>query len=342
MKFTSILPTLIILLFTTTTFCQKSKTDKITIPYVSLPSKKLPEHFKTYSVEASGDAIYVAGSDPHSFARSIKMDGFTRVDDKGDLAVSIKTGSIYIGDPTPKSEVKTSKDKNGKETKTTYYWYQFPLATTISYKIVDAQGKTQSYYTQPIKSELSSEKYTSAKERYNNYHAIVASTKKNFATNAINTLKKKVQGTLSYQFDFKNRRYYANLFFIKKHETEQVSKEAIKICKETFSKLRPTFSPEAVKPSVEKAISFWEAQAAKETKNDKKKILIRQAVNYNLAVVHFLLDDLEKAKKHVNVVLETNNKDKKSKKLLAHIKRTQKLMELHGIFTMHHQRDLSK
>ncbi len=58
------------------------------------------------------------------------MDGYKRMsgDQRGHLHVSIYAGAVRVGSGPSKSETRTTKDSDGNEQKTTYYWYNFPVS----------------------------------------------------------------------------------------------------------------------------------------------------------------------------------------------------------------------
>lgn len=99
-------------------FSQKLKDKIIQVPYVSLPSKKLPASFSTYSVKVNGGAFNYSNRDPFSTAKSIRMDGFKRLtgmgSDFGHLRVYATASTPYIGAVTPAPKPPLPKIKMGR------------------------------------------------------------------------------------------------------------------------------------------------------------------------------------------------------------------------------------
>lgn len=337
--------TLITLFLISPSFAQKIKDKRVAIKYVSLPSEKLPDDFKTYSVRVYGSGVSTAGLNPESLANSIKMDGFKRLagmgQDFGHLRVSAYAGYVSTGRGELKSKTTTKKDKAGNETKTTSYWYEVPFSMNYSYKVVAPDGTILASGNQNVSEKSSSGSSSSSSQARKNYSSSINSMRTSFASKTVNNMVSAARSTLVNRFDFDYARASVELYLIKKDKSEDGFEKSFETAKKVFEKVKAITPADEVKEQLKPAMKFWVEQADRDLGGDKKLKRIYKAANYNLALVNYYLNNMDAAKMYANNVIKSEGKDKKSKNLLSKIAKTEKLMALHGINTMHYKRDLS-
>ncbi len=151
-----ILFSLVLLSFSISIFSQKAKIRRKSykVEYASLPKHKVDQG--TYRVDVSGMGSY--GIDEGD----INLRGWERVDEgDADVKVKVRVNGFTPGSPKKESKTTKSKDKSGKETRTTNYWY---TATSRGRGSMKIWGPTNAYVA-PKKIKKSKKKKKAPKER---------------------------------------------------------------------------------------------------------------------------------------------------------------------------------
>ncbi len=193
----------ILILFVCTTMvslgslhAQRLRDKRVNIKYVSLPTQVLPPEYQTYSVQVSGQV---------TDTRRITMDGFVRLagqgDEYGHLRINIRTGYPQVGGRQYKTKTTTTKDKSGKETKSTTYYYTYSTSCNTSYQIIDPDGKILDSGSRSNQRSESSRHYGSSTSLRKDASAIYERIKKKVASGAVNNIYALAQKAVSEKFD---------------------------------------------------------------------------------------------------------------------------------------------
>ena len=336
----------LLLLFALPTYGQKLKDKRVSFKYVSLPSEQLPEDYKTYSVNVYGSNLANGGLNAGKMEESIKMYGFKKLagtqGNHGHLRVSVNTGYTTTGTPEFKSRTDTKKDKEGNETKTTYYWYEFPFSTSGSYSISAPDGTQMDTKNVGFSKTLKTSESTSSASVRKEYGKYKSAKRKEFARSAASNAVKRAQSVLSKRYDFNHTRESHKFYWIKKHKTEAEFKKHFDTVLALYGKTNAGTPSSEYQPKLQAAIDFWKEQASNDPGGDKKLKRICEAANHNLAVTHlYYLDDLDAAKQYAEAVMKIDSKNKHAKNILSEIAAAKKSMAMHDIHTMHYTRDVA-
>ena len=324
---------------------QKLKDKRAAFKYVSLPSEKLPDDYKTYSVNVYGSNLATGGVNSGKLAESVKMNAFKRLDgssgNHGHLRVSVNTGYTTTGSSEYKSRTDTKKDKEGNETKTTYYWYEFPFSTTGSYTIFAPDGTQMDSKNVGYSRTLKTSETTNSASLRKAYSSHRSSKRKEFASGAASNAVSQARSLLYSKYDFHHQKEWHKLYWIKKHKSEGDFKKYFDLTTKVFHEAKANTPANELKPKLQAAIDFWKEQGANDPGGDKKLRRIYRAANHNLAVVFMYLDEFDEAKKYAQAVMKLDGKDKHTKDILNTMGKMEKSMALHEINTMHYTRDVS-
>ncbi len=348
MKFLYFLFPLVFLLATSTVSGQRLKDKRAKITYVSIPEKKLPDDFTTYSVNVYGRIMVDAGSNANAAGNRISMDAFKRVnaygaDGGGHLRIVVNTGSLSQGRADMKSQKNTYKDKKtGKETVTYEYWYEVPFSAGPSYTIYDPEGNILDSGGASFNETKGTRKYSNSGELGKNYGSLVNGLKRGFAADVMNNIINRVNSSLAKNFDFKKTFETPEIFLIVSHDTEADYEKYYEQINKEWKELDAATPTAELKVKFGDALAFYEKEAEKDFKDDKKLSRLFEASNYNAALLNFYLDDFEKTVRYANrVIAAEDGKHKKSSDLIERVQAINKLMELHGVNTLHYSRDVS-
>ena len=329
------------LLLSAPIYGQKAKDKRVDIKYIALPEKKLPPEFTTYSVSVYGSNASLAGT-TNSLAESVKMYAFKRVSGKdyGHLRISVNTGWAQCGSASLKSKTTTSKDKDGKETKTTTYWYERSCTSAASYKIIDPEGNELAVYSSPFMDAVKSREGGSPSQITSDYSAMSEQLRRSFASSVANQITSMAKGRLTKLFDFAPASDSPQFYFIKKHADEDAFEAKLATTIDIFKAASHTTPASETMSKMQNAIDLWKKYSEQNPGDDKDLIEVYIACNSNLANTYYYLDQIELAEKHAKRILSVD-KDKRTSRLLEDIAVTKERMALHGINTMHYERDIA-
>ncbi|MBI5916244.1 MAG: RHS repeat protein [Bacteroidetes bacterium] len=325
---------------------QRLKDKRTKITYVSLPEKKLPESYTTYSVGVYGWAVTAGGSNPDAAAKKINMDGFKRIaysrEGGGHLRIMVNTGTVTQGQAELKSKKNVYKnDKTKKETVTWEYWYEVPYSGGTSYQIYDPEGNILDSGGSSLGDTKSTRTYNNSSELGKNYSNLMNDLKKKYSNEVSNNIIGQVNQSLAKNFDFRKTIADPELFLIVNYDTEAEYDKYYEQIDKEWKNLDAATKTEDLKAKFGDALAFYEKEAEMDTKGEKKLERVFEASNYNAALLNFYLDDFEKAVRYANRVIAQEGKHKKASEIIEKAQAIKVLMDLHGIPTMHYSRDLT-
>ena len=323
---------------------QKLKDKKVEFHYVRLPKEKLPDDFKTFSVHVYGKTLEKSGHDAVSISQSVKMDGFKPILDTennyGHLRIYLNTGDLAIDGGAFKSEMRTRKEKDGKEIHTNYYWYEFKTKLTCRYQVLSPDGKILSESPYGNVETKKSKEYTNSEQLRRDYESIKWDFVTNGSKDAVKSIASLAQRNISVKYDYKFIKEEEEIYYLKNHESEEGFELALDNASNVFSEMKANTSPSEIMDRLYSSVEFWKGYAEQDPPADKKLKVLYLAANYNLAVVSFYLDDFEKAVEYANRVIASEGKDRKSSKLIERVKEEMELMKAHEIYTLHYKREI--
>ncbi len=334
-------------LATSTLFGQRLKDKRAQINYVALPAKKLPDSYTTYSVQVYGNTIVEGGNNSESLANRVIMDGFKRVnhqDGGGHLRLVINTGYVSQGRAEYKSKKNTNKDpKTGVETVTWEYWYEIPYSAGPGFQIYDPEGNILGTGGRNFSEVKSTRRYGNSTDLSKNLTAQMNNARREFAQRVTNEIVGMAADLLSNEYDYNKTHDNPELFIIDNYASEAEYLKYYELIDNEWKKMDSAVPALELKTKFGDALAFYEKEAEIDPKGDKKLLKVFEAANYNAALLHFYLDDFEKTVRYANrVIASEGGKHKKSSDLIERVQKEKKIMEMHGINTLHYNRDLSK
>lgn len=328
---------------------QKITTEKFPVQYTLLPLSPLNPAFTTFSVNvhSGGSSLANLGLTPTSLANLIKFQGFKKVSGtSGHFRVNVQVGYLSIGKETTENTVKTTKHKDGTETKTTYYYRRTSFAIPVSYRVTDFEGKLikeGSVSSQTTGKVISSKQFASysALNTYwqDNRNNLIYGEAKKFVTKQV----KSIQSLLSNSYDYRKITYEKDELEVpgKKVDGYEAFNKAYETVKKAFENMRPNEPIKDLITAVQPTLDFWLGTMDKYPMGNKKTEKMRHACLMNLATVYFWLEDLEQSEKYANECLQISWKDGRPKRLLKQVEEVKKKFAINKINTRHIDRDLA-
>lgn len=323
---------------------QKIQDKSFWIKYVSLPAFSLPEDYLTFSVTASGSILGEAGLTSAVYTSKVTMDGFKRLngEQQGHLRLQMDAGDALNDSPELKTKTVKTKDKEGKEVNTTYHFYTFSFRNISGYQILNHKGEVFYSGSIPFDKTYDSQNYSSQANLKKEVNRLFGDFKRKYAEEATNNLRATAENILRGRYDYQFTRDRYELYLIKGHRTEEEFASHFEKVKQVFEAADHTTSSADLLEKLNESIIFYEAQANKNPRDDKKLKRIYKAANYNLAVIYTFTDKLDLAKQYSENVIKSEGKDAKSRRLLDFIEAQELKMKAIGINTLHYKRNLER
>ena len=329
-------------------YAQKVDLDGEPVPvhYLRLPDRPFPVSYQSYSVIIStrpGD-LAAFGMSENSLLRYTNVPGYKKVPQGGNFNLEVSLADFkYDGSAEVKSETSTSKDKSGKEVKTTTYFSTVRYSQPLTLRVRNEDNKTlldRSWLETPR--EYKSSQYATYKEAqtFQNDQLRQAVAKKNQAE--ILAAMGQIQSLLSEQYGYPAIKGQIKLEILDsdKHPDYAGFQEAYQTAKKAFEAMRPDEPLDAVKKGVQPAIAYFDQQKDKYDVSEKSGKKLKYACLYDLALMHFWLEDFDKATQYANAVVENDYEPKSGKRLLEDITDLKTSMEKCGHNTRHFKVEL--
>jgi hypothetical protein len=322
---------------------QKIRDKRIDVNYVSLPEQTLPDSFNTYSVDVSGSSLRDVRLIEWDIERHIRMDGFTKLEggEKGDadLRIHVDAGTLFEGLALMRSRAVTQKQRGGGTVVFRYYWYEVDYSITPSFEILDPKNKRLASGTLPVHETLRTREYTDPGRLQRSYSYLVRDLREKFVKGTSEDIARATQRTIAEQFDFAFVTDQPQMYYVKNHPEEQAFEKHVDRTELIFKEMTATTPAEEGLNDLSREIAFWQKYVDRGPGREGPSREVWAASNYNLAVVFYYLDRIDEAENHLQQILKLDSKDKRASALLEQIRRTKELMDLHGIRTMHYDRN---
>lgn len=305
-------------------FGQKMMGSYISFERYNMPSEPLPKEFKTYSVSLSGGERTLAkmGLTPEQIMKDyFTLVGLKRVQFGGDLHFEIRLGEYIEGQITTETNETTVTDTSGVARKKRNYYISMEYEFLVDIKMLSGnteaipRGEMSRLEKMLSTSNISSQTATFGKS--SNY-ATKAELMKAWqpqraeiiANRPYDHLSSKLK-TFRDRFKRKHGVYAATekiyLWRVhRKNENSEAWTKAFRIVKEVLPEMKASEPVDEIREKLQPAIDIWLELKDLYPVDNKKTRKGQQCLLHNLAVVHYALDDLEKASLYADECL--NNK----------------------------------
>lgn len=350
-------------------FTQDIDREQFSVPYIRLPSKKLPPDVETYkssinSLETSWGNIIGSEYD----IDAIKLNGYYKItnDDVADLHIEIVPVRELEFDKV-EAGVSERSYKASKNSPTVVYFahyysinYTSPL---INVKLVTRKGDIVEEFKvggRQIKTTFGKFDYSDHYRSESILNSAWASSRKNFLAAEEKTSYKSAVGIVpGYLLDYCLNRVSSEYFSIryvderKKNDYDDLKEaktlfmEGVSLVKkDSIALINKLIQPEYEKRKeiIKKSIVIWE-KALSEADYENKKARIDQKVArhviYNLALAYFWIDDFAKAREYLQARKEDVSKKWKLDNTIAGLKELANLIDRHeNLYKLNQERKL--
>ena len=331
----------------TTAFAQKVDLDseKFTYTYRDYPTDPLPADFVTYSV--TYDA---AGSTKNEISTpevvdNLRLEGFKRLESGGHLNLIVQFNSLIFNASQVKERFDVQKDKNGKETgRTYYYWVELSYSITGSAQMKDYKGNILD------KSHLGGT-FNYRTSEYNSYKAASDYFNNNRDALRGNFIRERVQGAISglsqawsnkYGFPVRTGRDELWILDSKSHPDYDGHQKALKTVQELMKTMSADQPVAEIREKLKPTIEYFESLKTKYAKDDKRERKMRYASWFNLGKIYLYLDDMDAAIKEAEGLIKNDYDPKDGKKMIEEAQRVKAVFNKNKANTRHFPIELDK
>ncbi|MBS3915981.1 MAG: hypothetical protein KG003_15900 [Bacteroidetes bacterium] len=285
--------------------------------YRNLPSTPLDTTYKTYSVKTDVSADIENAMTADAVSSKIILEGFSRVDRKGDVSISISVEDLIIEKYDIIENSTETKNKDGSVTKN----YSYYVAVTYSIRgRADFYGRDGSELKKGMSLFSSSYNWNSSSYKtrseassyyYNNKRAIMNNLIRERINEAIGSINGHVNLYFGYPVTDINN--YLWLIDNKKHPEYEAMNARWKALKLVLEGITANELSEDAKSKINEMIKYFDGLKTTYNKDEKADKKIRYACYYNNAQLYMILDMPDKAGIEGNGLI-TNDYDAKDGK----------------------------
>ncbi|MFN3847897.1 MAG: hypothetical protein ACK4NY_00640 [Spirosomataceae bacterium] len=338
-------------------FAQKVDLDRFyfKVNYQKLPYEFVPLENRTYGVRANVGGAIRSYTDENSIYDRVVVHGWKKIESNPTVGVEVNVDDFAFRGAETKSETVENKDKDGKVTsRTTYYWVQAnyegrgtcrikgpmtprtPTAKELEEKKKKEEEKTTNRFLANVNVAKPTEDNTngfnlglSNSYTYTSDKSTSASAVSNDFSNrkeAIygENLRKFVDGSVSfvnsrlnstYGFTPVNDEDFLWILNSKDHPEYQTQQEAIAAVKELFKTMKADEPISTLESNMAPLIDYLQSLKTKYGGDDKRNKKLRYSAYYNLSKIYYYLDKPEKAKEEADGLIKNGFDEKDGEKL---------------------------
>jgi len=294
---------LILIFFWITATAQRVDLDKFsfTASYRDLPRGGLDTSFRTFSVRFDAGTFSRMVMKNEELEDLVYIEGWKKLSYDAHIQVETKIEDLLIERTDIKQKVDPIKDKNGNEIgKKTSYYVEAVYTYAAHAKITDYRGRHIETYTIASRSNkqthnsstFSSEAEAKAYAIFG-YLLMTNNLIKQTADRVVNTLN----NTLGYYYGFSERFVSDHLWILgsKKHPEYDAHRKAWVTFKSAMIKMSYDEPLDEVKEMMKPVIEYFTKMKKIYSSRDKSDRKMRYASCFNLAKIHYYLDDPDAA-----------------------------------------------
>ncbi|MGG9972368.1 hypothetical protein ACQ33O_11290 [Ferruginibacter sp. SUN002] len=296
--------------------CCAQKYDRETLRYQNthIPSKLIYDQIKNYGTNISVNSTSQFTID-YQYANdlAIKLVSYDKVDfNNADLKVYVSYGPYMYIDEKTATETKEEKVDSVKRN-VTYYKRIHNFRYPITYKLVNGKNNVVLYQNAYSTDNVRSIESAQYKSEYEAARAL-AGSKTASLTAHINELCKAFMNNCNFyikdMFDFYPNNDALDFFKIKKWDNDDEYNGHVKAVMNAFKTQTSDEQPAIIKEKIKADLAYFQSFEGKFDPQDKHEDILYFCNYYNLATIHYCLDDFDKAQFYIQKLDSSDKKEK--------------------------------
>lgn len=292
---------------------QRLDLDRASFPYAY---RGLPERpqlgYDTYYVEVRSTPSLRAIYPDQDVVDRINIVGWNKINTKSHVKVHIDMSDMLIDGTRVISRVSERKDKDGRViSSVTYYKMEVTYSFAVSVNVSNYLGqiiKMDQLLGRGDKKVYTTEEYTKSYEAssfwYNNKETLIAQLTHETMDKLFSDLSQNLTNLIG--FDHVRGQDYLWIVDSEKHPEYSRQQSMHQLVRSVFAKMTDDAPVEPLKSELMPAIEYFESIAVDYKNDSKADAKIRYGALYNLALIHFYLEEFTPAKLYATRLIEND------------------------------------
>lgn len=313
-----------------------------TASYRSYPEDPLPKDFKTYNIRVEASPSlglgYYGGN---QYADQLQIEGLKKTEGTGHVTFLLMMDDIIFEKSELKERIQTSKDKQGVETKKSFFStelvYSFAARTTLYDYKGNSLVSNKVLFDRDRKMTHKTSEFASAEEATDNYNKKISDTRSGLAKQLIQQVIQQMNAWMNSQYGFPVQRINDILWVLnnKRHAAYNDHQKAWNDFKNAIVLMSPDEPLDNVREKMKPVIDFYNKEKEKYNSSDREHKKLRYSCFYNLAKIYLYLDEPENAMREADALAMNDYDEKDGKMLRASAESLQKLLQRNNAMTRH-------
>ena len=341
---------LVALFCVVTTFGQRVDLDKYNFnaSYIDLPKMSIDTSFKTFFVEIDASSTLNRDIREISPEEMIYIEGWKKLEKNGHVKILTQLEDVFIENVEVKERVEILKDKDGKETgKKSHFYVQVAYSFAAESRVTDYKenlittidlayrNNRQTYNSQEFSTFLEATLY---------YKFRGIDFTKEIAKRAVRNAMNNLSDYMTYNYGYTPRTVTDFLWILdsKKHPEYEAHRRAWLTFKQAMFQMNAEEPLDEVRNSLEPVISYYEKIKKRYSSQSKSDRKMRYASYYNIAKIHYYLDDPDAAMREAGELTMNGYDEKDGRGLEAAARQLKAILKLNKFSGRHFPLDVEK
>ncbi len=290
-------------LFISAVYAQRVNLDRFnfTVSYRDFPENPLPEAYKTYNIRMEASPSLGLGYTAANLASNISIEGLKKVDATGHITILLMLDDLVFENPETIETVRTSKDKEGHEIKTSLFSTKVAYSFAARMSVYDYQGNTlvdnQVLFDRNQIRFYKTPENKSAEEATTYFNNKMGEIRSNLVNQLVLGVTAQTNNWLNAQYGYPVRRVSDILWILnnRRHKSYRDHQRAWNQFKDAIALVNANEPLDNVKKKMQPVIDYFEKVKKQYITSDKEDRKMRYASYYDLAKIYLYLDEPEKA-----------------------------------------------
>jgi hypothetical protein len=316
---------LLSIFFTYIAYCQRVDLDKYNFnaSYIELPRKAIDTGFRTFFVEIDASSGIQKDLEHENPGELIYIKGWKKLPGNGHVRIATRLEDVFIENIEVKERIEVLKDKEGKETgKRSHYYIQLLYTFAAYAKVTDYKDNRLATLTladRDSRQIYKSQEFSSFIEASLYYKFKGFDLTKEIGKRAVRNAMYYLSNTMTNDFGFSHRSVNDFLWILdsKKHPEYIAHRKAWLAFKQAIFQMSAEEPLDEVKRSLVPVIRYYETIKRRYSSDSKADRKLRYASCFNLAKIHYYLDDPEAAMREAGELMVNEFDERDGRRLEA-------------------------
>ena len=312
-----------LLLFFQAAFSQSVDLDRYNFnaSYIDLPKMVIDTSFKTYFVEFDVSSALSKDLEELNPAEMVYIDGWKKLPGNGHVKIYTRLEDVLIENVEVKERIEILKDKNGKETgRRSHFYTQLAYTFAAECKVSDYRGNyitTIKLASRNSRQVYNGKEFPSFLEASLHYRYRGIDFIKEISRRAVQNSMNQLGNTMTYNYGYASRTVTDFLWILdsKKHPEYEAHRRAWLAFKQAMFQMNAEEPLDEVGQSLVPVIKYYESIRKKYKSRSKADRKIRYASYFNLAKIHYYLDDPDASMREAGELTMNEYDEKDGKRL---------------------------